>query len=655
MIRAMKRVYLLYTQENQDTLLSRLQKLGLLHLEGSRFDETSPDSARPRRNPDEDRKRVENLLIKAHGTLDLLTEVNGAPLGHVARETYPPRLEDLYHQLREVLDPLEGRLKALVSERRELRDHLAAGERLAEAVRVTEELLKSLPREGYTFLPTILAPEQRAALPEIRQTLEQGGADRFVVTYEPLGTDRIELIVAAQPEYASAASEYLEARGIRPLALPSHVAPGLIDGIAQLKAEAVTIPRRLAQIDEELRALTHEHVGAIVTLTNALENRLAQLEAATTFGYTDYTLLISGWIPEDGFARFQATLREEFPGIIIREETGAYPSEEIPVAFKESRWARPYQLFLQAFGTPKADTVDPIPTISIFFPIFFGLILGDVGYGLVLLALSWWGLRGFPGLKAEGLRRMSRSEAGRLALTIMLQGAVFAIVLGALFGEFFGLTFEQLGIPRRGPWPVSRVESAIALLFVTVALGAVQLILGFTFGIITAARQGSRKHLLVKIGLFMSFVAFTLIFGRLMGIVPGSLLVPGIVLLAVAIPLLIYGGGALVILESLSPFVHMISYARLMGFGVASVVLAELIDQLGGSLEKVGPFVVGFILATVALLLLQTLNFVLGVFEGTIQSLRLHWVEFFEKFVLEQLGGKPYQPFKEKKIVATEP
>jgi len=195
----------------------------------------------------------------------------------------------------------------------------------------------------------------------------------------------------------------------------------------------------------------------------------------------------------------------------------------------------------------------------------------------------------------------------------------------------------------------------VGVVVVTVALGAVQLILGFTFGIITAARQGSRKHLLVKIGLFMSFVAFTLIFGRLMGIVPGSLLVPGIVLLAVAIPLLIYGGGALVILESLSPFVHMISYARLMGFGVASVVLAELIDQLGGSLEKVGPFVVGFILATVALLLLQTLNFVLGVFEGTIQSLRLHWVEFFEKFVLEQLGGKPYQPFKEKKIVATEP
>jgi V/A-type H+-transporting ATPase subunit I len=651
MIRAMRRVYLLYTQEKQDELVSRLQKLGLLHLEESRLEGVSPDGARPRRDLGEDRKRVESLLLKAHGTRDLMAEVLTITPRDLARETYPTRLEDLYQQLRDRLDPLEGRLKALVAERRELRDHLAAGERLADAVRVSEDLLRALPHEGYTFLPAVLVSEQRPLLAGIRQTLEREDGGRFVVAHEKLGVDRIELIVAAQPEYAFAASEYLEGLGVRPLALPSHVAGDFVEGVAQLKAEAVTIPRRLAEIDEELRALGREHATHIAALTHALENRLAQLEAAAVFGYTDYTLLITGWIPQDGLAGFQAALREEFPGIIIREEARGHGYDEEPVAFKEGRWARPYQLFMQAFGTPKAGTVDPIPTISIFFPIFFGLILGDVGYGLVVLALALWGLRGFPGL-GGGLKRMSDSEAGREALTIMVHGGVFTVVLGCVFGEFFGLTFQQLGIPRMGLWPFSRVESAIVFLLVTVLLGAAQVTLGFIFGIVTAVRQGSRKHLVVKIGLFMSFVAFTLIFGRLMAVVPPALLVPGIVLLVLALPLLVYGGGTMVILESLSPFVHMISYARIMGFGVASVVLAELINTLAGAVGGLGHIVVGILLAAIVILVLQPVNLVLGVFEGTIQSVRLHWVEFFEKFLLEQLGGKPYRPFKEKEAAA---
>jgi len=130
--------------------------------------------------------------------------------------------------------------------------------------------------------------------------------------------------------------------------------------------------------------------------------------------------------------------------------------------------------------------------------------------------------------------------------------------------------------------------------------------------------------------------------------VPAAFLLPGIVLFVLALPLLVYGGGVMVILESLSPFVHVISYARLMGFGVASVVLAELINSLAAGLSATRPLVLGVVLAAVVVVALQLVNFALGIFEGTIQSVRLHWVEFFEKFILDQLGGKPYRPFKEK-------
>ncbi|HBZ70283.1 MAG TPA: hypothetical protein DEP35_11335 [Deltaproteobacteria bacterium] len=654
MIRAMKRVYLLYTREKQDALVSRLQKLGLLHLEESRLDGAAAPVDRGGGDPAEARKQVENLLIKARGICDLLAEVHPAPTRAPAGEPLPTRLEDLYQRYRTALDPLEGRLKALVGERRELRDRLAAGERLAETVRVSEELLRSLPSEGYVFLPTVLAPGQQAALADVRRTLDQELPGQSALAERPLSGDRTELVVAVRPDFAPAVSEYLESKGIRSLALPPHVTGGFVDGIAQLKAETVTIPQRLSEIEKELGELAREHASRVFALTNALENRLAQLEAAAGFGYTDYALLISGWIPKDGFARFEETLRQEFPGIIVREED-VHGHDDAPVAFKEHPWARPYQLFMQSFGTPKAGTVDPIPYISLFFPVFFGLIVGDVGYGLIIVALALWGLRGLPGLNRPALQKAARSETGRYAMTIMLHGGLFSIILGGVFGEFFGLGIEQLGLHRWGFWPFSRVENTIGFLLVTIVLGAAQVTLGFLFGMITAARHGDRRHLAAKIGLFLSLVAFTLILGRLMNIVPARLLLPGIVILILALPLLIYGGGMMVILESLSPFVHVISYARIMGFGVASVILAELINSLAGGVSAIGGAVVGVILTVIVAVMFHTLNFVLDVYEGTIQSLRLHWVEFFEKFILEQLGGKPYRPFKEKEIAVNEP
>lgn len=650
MIRAMKRVYLFYTQERQDELVSRLQKLGLLHLEESRLDHAPPHASKFSRNLTEDRKRVENLLIKARGICDLLGEVDPNLLRAAAPERYPTRLEDLYQEFKSVLDPLEGQLRALVGERRELRDRLAAGERLAEIVRSSEEPLKALPSEGHTLLPAILSPEQKQALPEIQQALEREIPGSFALAHKELSAERIELLLAVHPDYASSVSEYLEAKGVRALALPPHITSGFVAGIAQLQAEAVTIPRRLNEVDEELASLARQHAAKILSLANALENRLAQLEASMGFGYTDYTLLVSGWIPQDELAGFQETLVREFPGIIVREDQTDHRHDEVPVALKERAWARPYGLFLQAFGTPKPGSVDPVPYISIFFPIFFAIIVGDIGYGLIITALALWGLRGFPGLNRPGLKGLARSETGRSALIVMLHGGAFSIALGFLFGEFFGLEFKELGIHPWGLWPFSRIDNAIDLLLFTVALGAIQVTMGFLFGMVTAVRHRNTKHLLAKIGLFLSLIAFALILGRLMNIAPASFLLPGIVILVIAMPLLMYGGGAMVILESLSPFIHVLSYARIMGFGVASVVLATLINSLVAGLGATGNIVLGVILGAIVAVALHTVNLVLHVFEGTIQSARLHWVEFFEKFILENLGGQPYRPFREKEI-----
>jgi V/A-type H+-transporting ATPase subunit I len=647
MIRAMKRVYLLYTQDRQDQLLQRLQQLGVLHIEESKLTDHSETATTG--HLAEQRRRIENLLIKARGTLDLFSEVDPKLL-HVKRAQITQRKpQELSQAFRQQLESLEGRLKSLVSERRELRDRQAAGERFRELLQASEGLLKALPTDDAEIIAMIGVVKGPALRSEIESTLKAQIPGKFKLATQELTEDRVEFLVSVQSEYAPAVREYLEAKHLRPVALPPHIEDGFAEGIAQLRVEQTSIPKRLHEIERELRDLAKQHATRMVTLTTALENRLAQLDAATHFGYTRYTLVISGWVPTDEFGSFQATLRREFPGIILQQDPVKYTHEDIPVALQQRSWAKPYQLFLNAFGTPKHGTVDPVPYISVFFPIFFGLILGDIGYGLIILTLALWGRAGFPGVKLAILKRLPGTEGGRAALRILRDGGVSAVLFGLIFGEFFGLEFEQLGIHGWGPWPFSRLHHAIDLLIFTVALGAVQVLMGFAFGIVMALRHRDMKHLMVKIGLVIALFAISLIVGSLMKIVPEGM-TPGVILFVIALPFLMYGGGAVVIIEALSPFIHVLSYARLMGFAVAGVVLATLINSLVGGLGAMGNVVLGVILGAIVALVLHTFNFVLHVFEGTIQSARLQWVEFFQKFILEHLGGKPYRPFREKAL-----
>lgn len=649
MIRAMKRVYLLYTQDRQPELLRRLQRLGVLHLEGSKLEDASGTVTESKLA--ENRRRIENLLIKARGVLELFSEVDPQLLRIKPEELakHTPHVEDLSQAFREELESLEGRLKTLVSERRDLRDRQDASERFHEVIHASEKLLTNLPKDGYEIVAMIGEARDEKQLAEIERTLQAQIPGRFHMTSQGLSEDRVELLVGVHPEYAPAVREYLEAKELRPLALPPHIETAFVEGIAQLRSEETTLPRRLQEIERELRELAKQHAKRMVALTTALENHVAQLDAAAHFGYTRYTLLVSGWLPSDELKHFQETLAREFPGIIVQEDPEKQSYDEIPIALKERSWAKPYQLFLNAFGTPKHGSVDPVPYISIFFPIFFGVIVGDIGYGLIILALALWGLFGCPGVKAPALKKLARSEGGQSAFRVMRDGAVLSVLFGIFFGELFGLEFKQLGIHGFGLWPFSRLEHPIDLLIFTIVLGTVQVLMGFLFGIVTALRHRDMKHLFAKIGLVLALFAIALIVGSLMKILPEGWL-PGVVILLVALPFLMYGGGVIVLVEALSPFIHVLSYARLMGFALSGAVLAAVMNSLAGGLLTVGNIVIGAILGIIVAVALHALNLALHVFEGSIQSARLHWVEFFQKFILEHLGGKPYRPFKEKEI-----
>jgi V/A-type H+-transporting ATPase subunit I len=270
---------------------------------------------------------------------------------------------------------------------------------------------------------------------------------------------------------------------------------------------------------------------------------------------------------------------------------------------------------------PRYGTIDPTPYVAVFFPMFFGLMLGDVGYGAAV------------GLLALVLHRRSRPGTTlRAVAEVAGPCALFAIVFGVLFGEYFGdLGRRWLGL--RPLW-FDRHEAIVPFLILTLALGVVHVVLGLLLGVLAGAREDPRR----AIGRGLSAVMVLLIVVALLGaleVLPRAVLTPAVVALLVAFPVLIFLEGIVAAVELLGALGHVLSYARIMALGTASVMLAIVANRLAGA---IGSALVGILFA----LLFHLVNFALGLFSPTIHALRLHYVEFFGPFYSP--GGTRYQP-----------
>ncbi|MCX8103788.1 MAG: hypothetical protein N3E42_05070 [Candidatus Bipolaricaulota bacterium] len=605
MQRRMTRVYVISPQVHERDLVHALQKLGVLHIEPVALSDRTKDFAR-------ERQELEDLVLKVKGLRDVLAEIGAQKVQAQPQLNLP--------EVRDRVQRLEERVRPLITERRQLQERLDAAMRLKDILDATEALLQKLDTQPGRELFVGLGGSDIAA-EEIAQFLQRALPGRCTVRPQALPEDRHEFMVSVDAEYAPAVREYLEAKGVRPLALPAHIPStlALAEAIAQLKRELVESPAQLQEIEKKLRELGQAHGAELRALERALANRLAQIDAMARFGYTDYAFVVTGWLPQDEYDLFAQKLREKFPGIVVREDPQPASPKEIPVALQNNRWSRPYELFLSIMGVPKYGTIDPVPFISFFFPLFFGIIVGDMGYGAVTGLLGLWVRRKF-----------AQSELVQQASQIVLQCALSTIFFGAIFAEAFGFIL---------PYPhFKRGEQTDALLLFCVALGVTQILLGFLLGAINALRERHNKHALAKLAAIAALVGLGLSVGALAGQLPEVLKTPSFALLAVAVVLLVMSEGFLGVLELVSYVGNIISYARLMGFGLVGLKIAEVINELGHALHNL-------FLAVLIGIVAHAANLGLALFESTVQSARLHYVEFFQKFL--ELGGRKYEPFRE--------
>ena len=258
------------------------------------------------------------------------------------------------------------------------------------------------------------------------------------------------------------------------------------------------------------------------------------------------------------------------------------------------------------------------------FPIFFGFMLGDIGYGAVSYLIFYLLKKKFP--KAKNI------------FNILLLASAVSILFGLLYGEIFGL--EEIG-KYQLPHLLSRVHEITSLLYVAIGIGVIHVNIGLITGFINEMRaHGIVKAIFEKGSWFVLQIGVALLALSSFGIINLSSIV-GYGFLLLSMIMLFKGEGVKGIIELPSIFTNILSYARLMAIGLSSVSLALLINESAAGLFHKGGF--SILMGILLLIVGHVFNIVLGLFASFLHSLRLHYVEFFSKFF--HGGAEKYKPF----------
>ncbi len=376
------------------------------------------------------------------------------------------------------------------------------------------------------------------------------------------------------------------------------------------------LQKQLEELQVSKEDLRKEAEKRIAFLKMSILDRFEDINVVRKFAsYTKYAFFLRGWILEkDKFRLVELLQRYKGKYFLKFEKPTVKEYEKAPVSLSNAKLWKPFETLLSFYGMPKYGTIDPTFFLWLFFPIYFGFMLGDVGFGLLMLVgllfLKW---------------KFESSNVVKDIVNVYMWCVFFTILFGFLYGEFFGEVFAKAGILKP---IVHRIHDVNLILALGIGAGALQVFLGYILGIWKGIRLKDRHHALFDffnlLGVYSLFL-FGLHFLEIVKFPPivANILIALFVLSAIAVTKL---HGIVAPMELVSSVGHIISFARLSAVAIASAILANLPEMFFHMLG--GQVFVGIFVG----LLAYMLAFILGVMDPTIQGVRLQFVEFFIKF-----------------------
>ena len=398
----------------------------------------------------------------------------------------------------------------------------------------------------------------------------------------------------------------------------------LAENLAALEKERQEIEQRIAGLGGKREALLEASDRAAIALRRE--------EAKSRLVGTDKVFLLEGWLPADRCAEIEKMLEPFTCATETREPTeDEYP--QVPVQLKNNKLTRPLNMVTEMYSLPAYGTLDPNPLMAPFFILFYGIMMADMGYGLLMMIAS----------VIISKKYRPKGTSGELFSLLGLCG-ISTFIMGALTGGFFGDFLTQLvaivspGTVFALPKLFDPLDDLTMILIGSMALGMVQIVTGMAISLIEKCK---RKKFLDA---FFEEITWWIVF-------------VGIALLALGKgAAVLYVGCALVLLGPIVQgkgwgkltgvfgslynhvtgyFGDILSYTRLMALMLAGSVIAQVFNMLAAMPGNVIAFIIISMLG-------NAMNFGLNLLGCYVHDLRLQCLEFFNKFYVD--GGKPFRP-----------
>ena len=383
-----------------------------------------------------------------------------------------------------------------------------------------------------------------------------------------------------------------------------------------------------------------------------VSTKIAVAEAEGRLYGTDSVVFMQGWMPAERegelarvFDKYDCAWECRAP------EEDEYPS--VPVSLKNNKFTNALNMVTNMYSLPAYGSVDPNPLMAPFFIIFYGLMMADMGYGLLMIIAA-----------VVALTKIKPRGGSLCFCQLLLYGGISTFIMGALTGGLFGDApyqlvhmFDPASTWEGLPYLFNPVNNSSLVLYGAMVLGVIHLNTGMAVSFYLKAKRGN-----IMDGLFEEAPLWVILVGgvmmglKLLG-VTDALFTAGKVVLIVGVVALLFGAGRHAkgfgkltaalscIYNTLTGwFGDILSYSRIMALMLAGSVVAQVFNNIAAMPSANGVSVISIIAFIVIFLIGHALNFALNLLGCFVHDLRLQCLEFFGKFYED--GGKPFDPLR---------
>lgn len=404
----------------------------------------------------------------------------------------------------------------------------------------------------------------------------------------------------------------------------------------------------LEKMKEEKKKLQAEiksmagHLARFEEVYEYLLNLRLRYAAENNFLRTGSVNVIEGYIPTDKTDAFRKAVEKTQEGAYYLELAEAKKEDvSVPILLKNGKFAEAFESLTTMYSLPTYDGIDPTPLFAPFFFAFFGMMIGDWGYGIILMVLT-----------GVALKIANLEKGQRLMMRFLFYLSFSTIAWGLMFGTFFGAAFPGFALIN----PSTEYQK---LLIVSIAFGGIHLFYALGIKAYLAIRDGKPLDALYDVGFWYMALMGAIVFllTMVLGNLPEVLGTISLVVMVIGmVGIILTGGrenktpvgklaGGMYSLYGISGYIgDFVSYSRLMALGLSGGFIATAINMMVGMLFDMG--IPGMIAGVIVFLGGQAFNLFLSALSAYVHTSRLTYVEFFGKFY--DGGGKPFKLFRNK-------